>query len=442
MPTAEYGAVRLLTAATTTGPAVTLPLDDLSADVESVTVRRELATDLPPGLKAGRRRARGPVFSGSTAASATVTLATPPSSLANPATEHTAWKYSPANPAGPLAGKKRLAAPAKVRLGFRTAAGLEYLDQLTGVVRTLDVDGPGRQATLALLDQADKDFRRQLTLPMVLADDRTFGSPAQKPGLHSAWVADWVFRQCGYYVSPPPRTNCRMSATLHGSGWPEIGSVQEFRGQNYSRLAFPPLRPGFGTAARWLAGVQLSGVGGGAEQLDLNTSGTASTNNGSTLFMEGWFRLDNIAHTNGSPLLNVGRTGAADPWVVMWVDTTGRLQVSMNRSGGDANARSTGTTGPSGFVANTWYYVGCYIEFANANTKVWFRKDGATTGPHTFAAGSTTTSLALNVLPIGRANGASFADTELDGIAEAVQVTTENGVGAPPGWNDAFVPTA
>src|SRR5207247_9741818 len=57
-------------------------------------------------------------------------------------------------------------------------------------------------------------------------------------------------------------------------------------------------------------------------------------------------------------------------------------------------------------------------------------------------AGSTTTSLALNVVSIGRGKGASFADTELDGIAEAVQVTTENGVGAPPGWNDAFVPTA
>ena len=192
------------------------PLDDLTGDVESVSVRRELASDLPPGVKP---------FAGSAAASATVTLATPPDQLASPATQHTAWKYSPFNAGGPLAGKKRLAAPAKVRLGFHTTApgGPEYLDQLAGVVRKLTVDGPGRSATLELLDQVDEAFRKQLTLPMVLGDDRTFGSVAQKPGLHSGWVVDWVFRQCGFYVSPPVRSSCIMSATMHGSGWPEVG---------------------------------------------------------------------------------------------------------------------------------------------------------------------------------------------------------------------------
>jgi len=407
------------------------PLDDLTADVESVSVRRALATDLPDGVKP---------FAGQSVASATATLATPPSSLADPGGTHTAWKYSPFNAAGPLAGKRRVAAPARVALGFRGTAGIERLDQLVGVTRRLEVDGPGRQAVLDLLDLADKDFRKHLTMPMVLGDDHTVGSPAQKPGLHAAWCVDWIFRQCGYYVSPPVRSGCIMSATMHGSGYPEVGSVQEFRGLDYSRLAFPPLTPGFPTAARWLAAVQLAG--NGAEQIDLNTTGSADPDNGNTLLMEAWVQFDDIGHTNGSPVVQAYRTGVSEPWCVLWVDTSGRVQVSYNRAGGDNNARSTGASGPSGVTTATWYYLGCYIEWANANTKVWIRKDGTTTGPITIAAGSTTTSPVMNTVAVGRGHGAGFSATELDGRVEAVQVTTENGFGSPPGWNNAFVPTA
>jgi hypothetical protein len=406
------------------------PLDTLDADVTRVTVVKEVATDLPPGVKR---------FAGTAAATAQATLATPPSSLASPDTTHTAWKYSPVNPSGPLNGLRRLAAPATVALGMVGANGPEYLDQLTGSTRTLAVDGPGRQAVLDLLDRAE-DFRRPISLPMILADDRTFGSPAQKPGLHSAWVVDWIFRQCGYYVSPAPRSSCVMSATMHGSGWPEVGSVQEFRGLNYSRLAFPPLTPGFSTAPAFLAGVQLAG--NGAEQIDLNMTGSADPDNGNTLFMEAWVRFDDISHTNGSPVLQAYRTGVSEPWCVLWVDTSGRVQVSFNRAGGDNNARSTGASGPSGIVAGTWYYLACYVEWANANTKVWIRKDATTTGPITIAAGSTTTSSPMNTVAVGRGHGAGFANTELDGIVEACQVTTEDGFGSPPGWNNAFTPTA
>jgi hypothetical protein len=406
-------------------------LDDLSADVDRVSVRRELTTDLPAGVRR---------FAGSAAATGQVTLSHRP----DPATpdETTAAWYSPVNPTGPLNGKKRMAAPAKVALGFNGSAGAEYLDQLTGVVRKLVVDGQAGTATLDLFDNVDRYFRKPLTLPMVLADDQTFTGTSQKPGLHSAWIADWVFRQCGFYTSPPARANCRLSATLHGSGWPEVGTVQDFRGQNYSKLAFPPLSPGFATPAKWLAALQLSGAGGGSEQCDLVMSGTADPDNGNTLFMECWAQLDDVAHTNGSPLIQCYRTGVSEPWCVLWIDTTGRAQVSFNRGGGDNNARATGTSGPSGFVAGTWYYVAAYIEWANANTKVWIRKDGTTTGPITIAAGSTTTSPAFNTVHVGQGKGAGFSDTELDGRLEAVQVTTEAGGGSPPAWNDAFVPTA
>ena len=216
--------------------------------------------------------------------------------------------------------------------------------------------------------------------------------------------------------------------------------MQEFRGLNYSRLAFPPLTIGFPTAAKWLAGVQLAG--NGAEQIDLNTSGTADPDNGNVLFMEAWARPDDIAHTNGSPVLEAYRTGVSEPWCCLWIDTGGRLQLSYNRAGGDNNARATGTAGPSGFTAGNWYYVGCYVEWAASNTNVWLRKDGTTVGPINFPAGSTTTSPAMNTVKVGRGHGGGFSATEFDGIIEAPQVTVEDGFGVPPGWNNAFTPTA
>lgn len=406
------------------------PLDVLDADVARVSVSRSLATDLPEGVKA---------FTGAAVASATVTLATPATSLADPTTQHTSWKYSPFNAGGPLAGKRRVAAPAQVKLGFRGANGAEYLDQLTGVTRRLLVDGPGREATLELLDNVDRDFRRHLTMPMVLADDRTFTGTAQKPGLNATWVVDWVFRQCGYYISPPVRPSCVMSATLHGSGWPEVGTIQDWRGLNYARIPFPPLTPGWPSpAGNFLAGAQLLGNGGEQVDLVMGGAGGADPDNGNTLLMEGWFYPGNISHTNGSPLLNCYRTGVSEPWCTLWVDTNGRVQVSYNRGGGDTTNRATGASGPSGVTAGQWYYIGCYIEWASANTKIWIRLNGTTTGPITIAAGSTTTSPPMNTVSIGRGKGGGFADTELDGLAEAVQVTVENGSGSPPSWNNAF----
>jgi hypothetical protein len=408
-----------------------LPLDDLAADTANVRVERSLGTDLPTGVKP---------FSGVAAATATVTLATPPSSLADPAVQHTAWKYSPFNPDGPLYGRRRVGAPAVVGLGFYGEDGPEWLDQLTGYTRRLLVDGPGRQATLDLVDRVE-DFRFPVTLPMVLADDRTFGSPAQKPGLSAAWVVDYIFRKAGYPVSPPMRSNCILSATLHGSGYPERGTIQEFRGANYSKLAFPPLTPGFPTAARWLAGVQLSGDIN--QQVDLATTGTASTNDGGRLFLECFVRPDTIS-TTASPVIAY-RTGFSTPYVSLFLDANGRLQALVNRGGAWGN-QATGNAGPLGVAVGQWHYLGCYLEFG-ATTNCWLRVKNYTTGavsstgPHVLGSGSVTGQGPINTVSL-RGKGGGFADDTFDGIVEAVQCTTENGGGGPPAWNDGFEPTA
>jgi len=107
--------------------------DDLSADVESCVVTRELATDLPPEVTR---------VQGLAAASATVVLARQAPEGAPE--QDAAWYYSGWNPASPLASKRRKGAPAQVEFGFRTEDGAQYVRALTGRVRDLAVQRAGR----------------------------------------------------------------------------------------------------------------------------------------------------------------------------------------------------------------------------------------------------------------------------------------------------------
>jgi hypothetical protein len=83
------------------GSFTDLAVKDISADVVSVDLSNELATDVPAEAK---------LFAGSAVAEATVVL-----SHFDPAgdgSKHGGWFYSPLNAAGPLFGFKRQGAPA------------------------------------------------------------------------------------------------------------------------------------------------------------------------------------------------------------------------------------------------------------------------------------------------------------------------------------------
>ena len=83
---------------TTTGSGYT---DDISADVVSVDLSRELSTDLPIQAK---------LFSGAAAAQATITLAH--RDPAGDPIKHGGWFYSPLNSDSPLFSKQRKGAAA------------------------------------------------------------------------------------------------------------------------------------------------------------------------------------------------------------------------------------------------------------------------------------------------------------------------------------------
>jgi hypothetical protein len=399
---------------------------DLSADVVSVDLNRDLTTDLPPQAK---------LFSGAAAAEATITLAH--RDPAGDPAKHGAWYYSPLNSASPLFGYRRKGAPAILELGFVTANGPEYVTVLTGSVRSLQVTSGGRIAVMRVADRSET-MRKQVTLPMVLADGDLTGALAiKRPGLNTTFLADWVARKCGYYASPPQRASCKMSVTHHGSGYPEVGALQHHQGANGSKLSYSPT-PTFPTAAKWVQAVNTDGSSGQEITIIMGGASSTSTNNGGEFLWEGWRKFNSTAVDQ--PLFIAYITGASEPYVsAFWQQSTSRFTCTFSRAVADTE-HSTGTSGPSVSPGTSaWHYWAVQVSFTSTGADVTFRYDGTTTGPVNVATSSFTGVGNLNTVGIARGKISLFSDGFFDGLSEADQVTSESTTST---WNNAFVPTA
>ena len=401
-------------------------IDDLSADIVSVRVSRELETDLPVQAR---------LFAGSAVSQATITLKHRDPSL-DPDL-HTAWYYSPLNPASPLFGVERKGAPCILEVGFVTEAGPEYVTVLVGTVRSLNVHRGGMLATLVLADRA-ATMRKQVQLPMIVADGEgaaLVGQLLKRPGLNTTWLADYVARQCGYYASPPRRSGCRASVTHHGSGHPEVGTLREHHGHFGSRIAYSPT-PSFTSSARWVMSARFNG--NPAVGARYTTSGTVSVNNGGEVLWEGW-RKFNTTSVN-QPLFQTYSSGAAGPFVsAYWQTSTGKFQVTFQRGGADPVSRATGLSGPTVSPGTGWHYWAVQVSFTSTGAEVTFRYDGATSGPVTVATPSVTGAPAFDRFDVGEGRVDAYSTATLDGDAEADQLTNES---TTTTWNDAFTPTA
>ena len=285
---------------TTTGSGYT---DDISADVVSVDLSRELATDLPIQAK---------LYAGAAAAQATITLAH--RDPAGDPIKHGGWFYRPLNSASPLFSKQRKGRAVTVEFGFVTAAGTaEYVTVLVGTIRSLTVSAGGRQAVMVVADRSET-MRKQIQLPMIIADgDLTGVLAVKRPGLNTIWLADYVARQCGYYASPPQRSGCALSVTMHGSGQPEVGSIQVHHGANGSPLSFSPT-PEFPAAAKWVQAINTNGASTQEMSYILSQSpGLINLNNSGETLFEGWFKFNTTAADQ--PLFIAYVTGAAEPYL-------------------------------------------------------------------------------------------------------------------------------
>jgi hypothetical protein len=402
-------------------------IDDLSADVVSVDLTRDLTTDLPAAAK---------LFAGAAAAEATVTLAH--RDPAGDPAKHGAWFYSALNSASPLFSYRRKGAPAVLELGFVTATGLEYVTVLTGRVRSLQVSSGGRVAVMRISDSSE-DMRKQVVLPMIIADGDIGEAAVIRPGLNTTFLADWTARKCGYYASPPPRSGCKFSATMHGSGYPEVGTIESHHGEFGSKLSYSPT-PTFPTAAKWVQAVNTDGSAGQSMRYFLGGSGVISTNNTREVLLEGWFKLNSTGVDQPFFVL-FDDTATTEPFISFWWQTsTGRLSCTFNRGGADNTNRTTGTAGPIVSPGtSSWHYYAMQASFTSTGVDVTFRFDGTTSGPFNVATPSVTGAPEILKVQVGRGRCSSYSDTLLDGLTEAVQATTES---TTSNWNNAFVPTA
>lgn len=189
-------------------------VEDVTAHVGDITIARQITGDLPD---------EAVLVEGSSVAELTVAL---PVGDAGDNEHHAAWWFSRYNSASPLYGKERLSRPVSVELGFETSPGSPLrVRRFTGLTTALPVSSTDRSATLRALDNRER-LRTDVAVPAVAADYGT-GSII-KPGLNAQWLVDYVFRRNGYgasnlYRNPPDLVIA--SATMHGSAYPDVGSI-------------------------------------------------------------------------------------------------------------------------------------------------------------------------------------------------------------------------
>lgn len=393
--------------------------NDQTAGLESLTIDRSITSDLPDvvTLLAGQ-------------ASAELTAVT-----SGPTTIDGAAYFSPYNTASPLYGLRRRWRRLQASLGFVTSAGTELLTAFTGRTRSVVVDAATHAATITALDNAEL-MRGDASPPFFVATN----VPAQRSyGLNGAWIIDYVARVCGFYASPPPRTNCRFLATMAGSTYPEVGSAIVAVGSTVGSSTFT-------SPAKWITAAaigvsQTSTSFGATSSLQYQLTSGVSTNDGSEFIVEGWWRLDNLTFaTNPGP--GVGQLWQTTQYpelgnqtsVRVYVTSTGSLRCDIKRNG----TASTVSTHISGFTVTTgsFHYVGVHVYMSGTLVRVHWRYDGSSATTDDTTIGSVTGQTSMNQIKVFDSN------YPYNGAVEAVQVATTTSTTSAPSWNNAYTPSA
>jgi hypothetical protein len=399
-----------------------LTIDDLSLAADTVTVDRSLNTDLPDSAQ---------LVTGYAAAEATIELGDGTDGRSSRS------QFSPYDPAGPLYGKQEIRRPVTVRLGHRSTAGPETLPAFSGFLRSVQTHADGT-VTVTALDGAEK-MRGAATVPIIAANDgAAVASPSgRRPGLNSQWLIDYLARKAGYYATPPARSKCALSVTMHGSAAPEVGTMQRvgwdknLSGATYASVALPFRQGKFGLAMD-------SGANPASDFFWAVYSGDSNQlialNNGATIFMECWFYADAATVNDHSRIFTLvrGDNNATQASNLLNLSVfNGSICCGISRG----TLASTYYAGPAAPTDNAWHYAAIQATFsANGSTvDIQYRLDGATTTRTALAGGGNLTGQpTFDEYYIAFSTGAGLS-------VEAAQVTTEDST-AP--WNDSFTPTA
>lgn len=188
------------------------PYPDVTTSVESFQVDRQLTTDMPAGTR---------LLAGYPAAQATVVL----SGMVDPAdaSKDAAWLFDPWNADSPLYGLDPSGSPITVAEGVYTEPGkaAEMLQVFPGEIDEALVDLVGGTVTLTCIDTRNR-LRGSGALPPVATNVDAGAGFQYVPGLMPTYAIDYLLRKNGVYSGPPPRPDCALYVSNHGSMWPEI----------------------------------------------------------------------------------------------------------------------------------------------------------------------------------------------------------------------------
>lgn len=334
---------------------------DLSAAVESATLSRDAAGDLPDevwlveGHSVGSLRVR---LRGRVAGTPVVTLLS-------------SWQ-----PSSPLADHDLVGTRVRCTVVVTTAAGPVTVPQFTGVIRSVAPDSRARTVDLEILDLAAVMYA-QIGLPFyaTLLPER-YGSSMD---LHvvTQWVVDHVLRANGIYASPSPVAGAILSATGHGSLAAEIG----YNGTPVALYANTTAV--WNTAGKW-AGMLATPASWGTGSLVLQkigqyfypTAGVAMSNPGVGVAVSSWIYV-------GGTMTGVTPAGTRIVHQLqLWQDPNELIFVTIREDGlitayysAPGFTSATVTRALSG--AESWRYLGVHVGREAADVmRLTLRIDG------------------------------------------------------------------
>jgi len=334
-------------------PVAAAAYDDVSLVVESISVDRQLTTDMPDGTR---------LITGYPAASATITL----SGLVDRtpgASKTVAWLLNPSEPTSPLYRSDALGSIVTVQAGLFPGgvATAELFTVFTGTVDDYTVDMLAGTVTLTCLDYRSK-LNSSAMLPSFAGDDSVFaGTSFIYPGLTALWPLDYLIRANGVYAGPPQRIGCIFYMSGHGSLWPEKGVINSstaLYGTFDGTRPFPP---------EWVPG---KFAGQAPATCNVGVAASAPLSTGSSIVFEGWVETFAVADTNIAYSIVQNGVNDSESAVEIYMDSdsTGHIRVGLvaiRRSGG---AFVTG--GPTAYSATGtgWHQVTVRAEFTGATT--------------------------------------------------------------------------
>jgi hypothetical protein len=332
----------------------------VSGWVASMDVDRSLASDLPEGVRLvqGFASAEATVVLGGRDYARTLDQDTP------------GWLLAPHSTTSPLYRTARLRAPVTCDVNVWTDDGVSAVRRFTGTVRSITTQARDRTVTVVGTDTSDVKVGAEL--PVVVADELIDGEDV-RPGLNAQWVVDYLLRQAGVYASPPPRATAVLSATLHGSMYPEVGGhgTSAALTRAYATVSGVRTAPSFSQGQFGLA----PDAGAYADYVllsDLDTGSSANTQ----FLIEFWVKAP--ASWTASTVFSLLDSGVTDEELDVSFTAAGQVQVTYYR------VVPTGVTiaGPTIPADSAWHYLGLYVEFTSATAyRVTFNRDGTVTGP-------------------------------------------------------------